>query len=152
MNTSSHTHPHTQDRTKPDTSPSTQQTYELVLFYDSECPLCAREMQHLKKKDHWHRIHLVAIQSDEMEDYPAVERSAAHQVLHGQLASGRVITGLDVTHKAWSLVGYGYATKILRVPLVRPVADRVYRLFARNRHRIAAVLTGQSRCQQCSIK
>jgi len=140
MNTSSHTHP------------GAQQTYELVLFYDSECPLCAREMQHLKKKDHWHRIHLVAIQSDEMEAYPEIDPAAAHQVLHGQLASRRVITGLDVTHKAWSLVGYGYVTKILRVPLVRPVADGVYRLFARNRHRIAAVLTGQSRCQQCSIK
>ena len=125
--------------------------HELVLFYDSECPLCVREMQHLKKKDHWNRIHLVSVQSEEMKDYPQVDTGAAHKVLHGQLASGRVITGLDVTHKAWSLVGYGYVTGVLRAPLVRPVADQFYKVFARNRHRIAALVTGQSRCQQCSI-
>ena len=130
---------------------SIKKAHELVVFYDGECPLCAREMQHLKRKDHWGRIHLVAIQSEEMRLYSHIDTHAAHKVLHGQLASGRGITGLDVTHKAWSLVGYGYVTGILRAPLVRPVADRFYNVFARHRHRIAALLTGKSRCSQCSI-
>ena len=130
---------------------SLKPTYELVLFYDSECPLCVKEMQHLKKKDHWNRIRLVAIQSEEMSHYPAINVDEAHKVLHGQLASGRIIKGLDVTHKAWSLAGFGYLTGVLRVPVVRPVADQVYKVFARNRHRIAALMTGQSRCSQCSI-
>lgn len=138
--------------TSSQTQSGTQPSYELALFYDSECPLCVREMQHLKKKDHWNRIHLVAIQSDEMAQYPNVNVDMAHKILHGQLASGRVITGLDVTHKAWSLVGLGHMTRVLRVPVIRPVADGFYRLFARHRHRIAALLTGQSHCKQCSIE
>jgi predicted DCC family thiol-disulfide oxidoreductase YuxK len=44
----------------------------LTIFYDGNCPLCAKEMQHLKKKDHDNLINLVDLHQDEFETlYPS---------------------------------------------------------------------------------
>lgn len=133
---------------------------ELTIFFDGSCPLCAREMQHLKRLDLQQRIELVDLSLPEsprwvQQYHPDINLLQADRILHGKNACGRIITGLDVTHLAWSLVGRGHWTAPLRWPLVRPLADRMYLLFARHRRRISALLSGQfrlafSRCLRCS--
>lgn len=122
---------------------------ELTLFYDGTCPLCVNEINHLKRLDQNRRIAFEDIHAEDFTNrYPDVDREEASAILLGDV-HGRRIRGLDVTHRAWSLVGRGWLTAPLRWPLIRPVADRVYLWFAPRRYRISGWLTGRQRCQRC---
>lgn len=125
---------------------------QLTIFYDGGCPLCVKEMRHLKKLDESGNIQFENINADDFRDrYPAISVEDANAYLHGQLANGDMIYGLDVTHAAWSQVGKGWLIAPLRWPLVKWVADKVYLGFAKHRNRISKLLTGQERCSQCRI-
>lgn len=125
----------------------------LTVFYDGRCPLCVREMRQLKRRDGANAIQLIDLHSEQFSPYAGrIDAVAADQILHGLTADGQLLLGLDVTHKAWSLVGRGWLTAPLRWPLIRWFADHGYRFFARHRSRIAYVLTGEKQCQQCAIE
>lgn len=126
---------------------------ELRIFYDGGCPLCLEEMKHLLSLDDKQSIDLVDINQQNFEErYPAINKHKANAILHGQLPDGSIILGLDVTHKAWSIVGKGHWTTILRWPVVRIVADLVYLIFAKYRHSLSRLITGKSRCESCSLE
>lgn len=123
----------------------------LTLFFDSYCPLCVKEMHLLKAKDEHQRLAFEDIHQPEFSlRFPHVDPASANAVLHGQLANGQMIYGLDVTAHAWALVG-NRLFQLLRLPLIRPVADIAYRLFARHRYRISFWVTGQARCENCNL-
>ncbi|MCE2570917.1 thiol-disulfide oxidoreductase DCC family protein [Motilimonas eburnea] len=121
---------------------------ELTIFYDALCPLCKREMKHIKQRDHLNKVALVDINQIDFEQrYPHICRQKANDILHGQTASGEILLGLDVTHQAWSLIGYGKWVSLLRKPLIKPVADKAYLLFAKHRYNISLLLTGKKRLE-----
>ncbi|MCH2454651.1 thiol-disulfide oxidoreductase DCC family protein [Idiomarina sp.] len=125
---------------------------KLIIFFDGGCPLCVKEMRHLRKLDEKRQITFENInEPDFNQRYPQVNVAKANQYLHGQVSSGEMIYGLDVTHAAWSLVGKGWMIAPLRWPVIRWFADKAYLFFARNRNRISKLLTGKERCAQCSI-
>ena len=110
----------------------------LRLYYDGLCPLCVSEIRQLRRLDLQGRLALEDINSPDFQTwFPHIDPIAADRVLHGELSDGTLITGLDVTCLAWQLVGKGHWFAFLRWPLIRPIADAVYRLFARHRHRIS---------------
>ncbi|MFC3025385.1 thiol-disulfide oxidoreductase DCC family protein [Vibrio zhugei] len=125
----------------------------LIVFYDGTCPLCAKEMDQLRKRDTQQRLHLVDLHSDEFAQFPDIDPVAASEILHAVDQQGRLLLGLDAVHKAWQMVGKGWVYAPLRWPLIRPVADWCYLFFARHRYRISFLFTGTSRCEsgQCSI-
>lgn len=111
------------------------------------------EMQHLKSHDHKNAIRLIDLHSNELEkSYPFINKQSAMQLLHGQLDTGEMLYGLDVTCKAWTLVGKYRWLSMLRWPLIKPVADIGYRFFARYRETIAYILTGKKHCISCAIQ
>ena len=123
---------------------------ELTIFYDATCPLCATEMDHLRRTDANHAIAFENIYADDFTArFPSIDRQEADRILHGQLADGKVITGLDVTYRAWCLVGKRRWVAILRWPMVAPIADRAYLFFARHRQRISRLVMGSKRTQSC---
>ena len=128
---------------------------ELTIFYDSACPLCANEMAQLKKNDRLNKIHLEDLNSEDLlTRYPDIDIEKANTILHGLTADGKMLLGLDVTAMAWGLTGKHCWVKLLRLPLIKPVADKAYLAFAKNRYRISYLLTGQKRCtaDSCSIE
>ena len=117
---------------------------ELRIFYDGGCPLCLAEMKHLLSLDVEQSIDLVDINQQGFEEkYPAINKDKADD---------SIILGLDVTHKAWTLVGKGRWTAILRWPVIRVVTDWAYLLFAKYRHPLSRLITGKSRCESCSLE
>jgi len=125
---------------------------ELTIFYDGGCPLCAAEMRHLHSRDRASKIAYEDIYAaDFSARFPQIDQQAADRILHGQLADGQLIYGLDVTYQAWVLVGKRRWVAILRWPIIKPIADLTYLFFAKHRNRISKLLTGQSRCDACSI-
>jgi predicted DCC family thiol-disulfide oxidoreductase YuxK len=124
-----------------------------TVFYDGCCPLCVAEMRTLAALDTAFQIEFVNLQApDFQEKWPQIDAKSADRILMGVTIDGEVLRGLDATHKVWSLVGKGYRTAWLRWPLIKPCADVVYRVFAKHRYKISAWITGQSRCESCSIE
>lgn len=124
----------------------------LTIFYDSHCPLCSAEIRQLEASDKAGRLRFVSLHADNFDQqYPHIDREYANRILHGQLDSGEILLGLDVTHRAWSMVGKHRWLAVLRWPIVRRLADGVYLLFARHRHRISYLFTGKSRCRSCTL-
>lgn len=112
-------------------------THALTLFYDSKCPLCAVEIQHMMRRDTHRVIRFEDIHAEDFSvRFPWLPPERAMQLLHGQRADGEVILGLDVTVLAWSLVGKQHWVAWLRWPGIRILADWGYRLFARYREPI----------------
>ena len=107
-------------------------------------------MRHLKHLDKDGAISIENIfESDFSERFPHINVEQANRILHGQLADGEVITGLDVTYHAWSLVDKKAWVSFLRWPILKHVFDVIYWLFAKYRQPISFLLTGQKRCEVC---
>ncbi|AWL10882.1 hypothetical protein HMF8227_00376 [Saliniradius amylolyticus] len=125
----------------------------LTLFYDGLCPLCQKEMSKLSQLDTDEKLRFVDIQQPDFEQrYPQIDYQAANERLHAITEQGEILTGLDVTYRAWQAVGHGWLIAPLRWPVVRIVADWAYAVFARHRYLISFVLTGQSRCRRCKVR
>lgn len=124
----------------------------LTLFYDATCPLCVREMRSLQSHDTEKHIKLVDIFSPEFAAYPDIDPKAASDRLHAYDADGNLLLGLDVTHRAWSLVGKPYLYAFTRWPIMKPVCDWAYLKFAKNRYHISGWLTGKKRCERCRLE
>lgn len=127
----------------------------LTIFYDSYCPLCVKEMRHLKKLDGGKKLNLVDVNDTSFSDtYPEISPQLALTKLHGYLfqqQGKQLITGLDVTYHAWRMVGRGWLIAPLRWPVIRWFSDRAYLWFARHRNVISEKLTGQPRCERCQL-
>jgi len=124
----------------------------LTIYYDGHCPLCMIEMKSLKKHDSKNTINLIDLHSDNFsEDHPHINKADAIGILHGQLNNGELLLGLDVSCKAWFLVGKHKWMTILRWPIIKTIADMFYRLFARHRSKISFLLTGKKSCNSCNL-
>lgn len=124
---------------------------KLRVFHDGSCPLCGTEIRHLQAADGAGEIEFEDIhQPDFAQRFPHVDPIEADRILHGELADGTPLYGLDVTVRAWSLAGRGRRVRWLRWPLIRPLADLGYRFFARHRHRISRLLSRKSACDRCA--
>ncbi|MEI8610554.1 DUF393 domain-containing protein [Enterovibrio sp. Hal110] len=131
----------------------------LTVFYDGSCPLCVAEMDQLRALNTDNHLRFEDILAPDFPSlYPTIDPVAASNVLHGILSESntpndeneRLLLGLDVTHKAWALVGKKRWIGVLRWPFIRWFADHAYLFFARNRYRISFLFTGKSRCEPCT--
>jgi predicted DCC family thiol-disulfide oxidoreductase YuxK len=121
----------------------------MIIFYDGNCPLCAKEMQSLKRADEENKITLEDINKEDFEHrFSNIKRADAMGYLHGQLDNGEMIYGLDVTFAAWQTVGKHAWLKIFQLPIIRSLADVGYWLFAKYRLQITSVVCSSN----CRIK
>ncbi|MDD1780262.1 DUF393 domain-containing protein [Enterovibrio sp. ZSDZ35] len=121
---------------------------KFTLFYDGSCPLCVAEMGKLRELNKQGMLGFEDILAPDFSDrYPEIDVKKANQILHGYTNDGRLLLGLDATHRAWSLVGKKPWIGLLRIPVVRWFADKLYLFFARNRYAISYLFTGKTRCQ-----
>ncbi|HIG67100.1 MAG TPA: DUF393 domain-containing protein [Porticoccaceae bacterium] len=123
---------------------------ELTIFYAAGCPLCAAEINHLERLDSDNKMVFENICAPHFsERFPHIDQQQADRILHGEWNDGRMIYGLDVTYFSCYLVGKCHWVAILRWPFLKQVAHLGYRVFARYRHRISALVTGKPRCDKC---
>ena len=125
---------------------------EITFLHDGECPLCAREVAMLRRLDRGRgRLAFDDIAAPAF-DASRYGRSQAELMarIHGLLADGTVIEGVEVFRRAYAAVGLGWLVAPTRWPLLRPLSDAAYRWFARNRLR----LTGRNEAcatDRCSV-
>lgn len=114
--------------------------HTLTIFYDGNCPLCTLEMAKLKHYDTKELIVLENLHQDNFETrFPDINTDKAMHILHGQY-QGKILLALDVTHRAWTLVGKGALVAPLQFPIVKQLAHGCYLLIAKYRHPISQCL------------
>jgi len=108
--------------------------WRFKLLYDGECPLCVREVKWLQ---HWNRRGRLAFEDITGDGFDPARYSTTRdelmQAMHGVFPDGRMVRAVDAFREAYSLVGLGWLLAPTRWPVLRPVFDALYRLFARYR-------------------
>ena len=125
----------------------------LTIFYDGQCPLCTLEMEKLKRYDTNNLIKLENLHQKNFTTlHPDIDADKAMRILHGKY-QGSTLLALDVTHRAWTLVGKGALVAPLRFPIIKQFAHLGYLVLAKYRHPISQYLyqrfgIGRQTCDQ----
>lgn len=113
----------------------------LTIFYDGQCPMCSTEMSHLKQYDKNNLITLVDLHQDDFASlYPDINFTDAMKILHGTY-QGELLLGLEVTHRAWTLVGKGMWVAPLNWPGIKTLSHWCYLGIAKYRLQISTYLS-----------
>jgi predicted DCC family thiol-disulfide oxidoreductase YuxK len=122
--------------------------FEIEVFHDGACPLCAREIRWLRRLDRRGRIRFTDI-ADPAFDPASVGLTfeALMARIHGRLPDGRIIEGVEVFRQLYAAAGFRRLAAVSRAPGLARLLDLGYWLFARNRLR----LTGRCLDQQCAL-
>lgn len=104
-----------------------------TLFYDGQCPLCAREIRTLRKLQRGNLIfadiHEQPEGSDTLPGHEALLRR-----LHLMTWTGEWVTGLQANVRAWSHTPVGFLFRPLLWPGIHWLASKVYERWADKRY------------------
>ena len=108
-------------------------TADLTLLYDGGCPLCLREVRFLKARDASARLAFVDVDdaSYEPSAWAGISYRQAMARIHAIKADGTVLKDVAVFREAYQLVGLGWMYAPTTWPLLGPLVDRLYTLWAK---------------------
>ena len=120
--------------------------FEIEVFFDGACPLCLREIRMLRRKDRKQRIRFTDIAAPEFDATTlGIPRTTLMDRIHGRLPDGTWVEGVEVFRRLYAAVGFNSIVAATRLPLIAPLLDLSYRLFAQNRLK----LTGRCSDSAC---
>ncbi|WP_192983118.1 thiol-disulfide oxidoreductase DCC family protein [Pseudomonas sp. EggHat1] len=128
--------------------------WPLTLYYDGDCPLCAREIGMLRRHASPQRLLLVDIAAADFDPMPlGVPLNAMQDRLHARWADGEWLLGLDASLWSWEAAGLGIWVAPLRWRPLRPLLEWGYRLFCRLRPHLARLPhpDGATRCRKGKV-
>lgn len=103
-----------------------------TLFYDGQCPLCAREIRTLRKLQRG-RLIFADIHEQRSGNTHLPSQEALLRRLHLMTWTGEWVTGLAANVRAWSHTPFGFLFRPLLWPGIFPIASRVYENWADRR-------------------
>ena len=89
----------------------------------------------------------IAAEGFDAVEHTGLEFETLMAEIYGRTSSGELVSGMEVFRQLYSAVGLGFVFAPTKWPLLRPVFDAAYRLFARNRLR----LTGRCKGKECEV-
>ncbi len=108
--------------------------WPLTLYFDGDCPLCAREIKLLRRRASEERLQLVDMSEAGFEAQAlGFSHEQMQASLHARFADGRWVKGLDATLWAWRAAGLGAWAAPLTWRATRPLLSVAYRVFCRLR-------------------
>lgn len=105
-----------------------------ILFYDGQCPLCNREMGHLRKAADDQLVLQDIHELDNPEIWPGTTAEQLLKRLHLLRESGDFEIGLKANVGAWSHTRIGWLFRFLLWPGIRQVVEMVYVRWADRRY------------------
>lgn len=121
----------------------------IEVFYDGGCPLCRREMDLLKRWDRRRQIRFSDINDQTFS--PQIVGKTHEELmarLHGRLPDGTWLEGVEVFRRLYATVGFGPIVWLTRFPVLSPLLDIGYAIFARHRLRLTSRCTAESCSRQ----
>jgi predicted DCC family thiol-disulfide oxidoreductase YuxK len=100
---------------------------KLEVLYNSECPICDREIKHYKKISN-SDISYVPISPASLNSWGLSENQAAKK-LHARLG-GKKVVGVDAFVEIWAKLPYYWIlATFVKLPPVKFLADNMYSIF-----------------------
>ncbi len=118
---------------------------ELTILYDGGCPLCVREVRFLGQRDQ--RCHpgaprLAFVDINAVDYEPAAHGGVSYREAMGRIhaleATGAVVKDVAVFRRAYQLVGLGWLYAPTAWPLLAPLVNALYAIWASARLRITS--------------
>jgi len=82
-------------------------------------------------------IILVNLHDNDFENnFSHIDPNQAMRILHGEY-QGNILLALDVTHRAWTLVGKGWLVAPLQFPIIKQISHAIYLILAKYRQPIS---------------
>ncbi|MFZ0409536.1 MAG: DUF393 domain-containing protein [Cyanobium sp.] len=110
---------------------------QLTILYDGGCPLCVREVRFLERRDRQRssaQPQLAFIDIDSPDYTPAAWGGIGYREAMGRIhaiaADGTVLRDVAVFRRAYDLIGLSWLYAPTHWPLLGPLADALYRLWA----------------------
>jgi len=118
------------------------------VFYDSQCPLCRREIDMIRKKDTQGRIKLTDLAATGFAPTDTGKSlDTLMREIHGRYADGEIVVGVEVFREIYSRLGFGWLVRPTKLPFVGWVMDRGYDFFAKLRYRSALKRYNKNACE-----
>lgn len=117
------------------------------VFFDGECPLCAKEVAFVRRLDRGARVRFTDIAAPDF-DAGAIGRTQADLMarIQGRLPDGTFVEGVEVFRRMYSATAFAPLVVLTRLPGISHLLDASYRWFAKNRLR----LTGRCDSNACA--
>jgi len=126
-------------------APSLNREYTVV--YDGDCKVCTRLSRMLIKWDTRHQLEVVSSQQPGVQArFPWIPPRAYVEALQLVARNGTTWQGSAAVEQLLNVLPKGRLISwIFKIPFARPLADRFYRWFARNRYKLGCGSHCQSR-------
>ena len=119
--------------------------FDIEVFHDGACPLCAREIALLRRLDRRARVRFTDIAEPGFDaSSVGIDWEVLMRRIHGRLPDGSLVEGVEVFRRLYTAVGYGALVAVTRWPGVEQLLELAYRLFARHRLRMTGRCTDEA--------
>lgn len=110
----------------------------LRLLWDSDCPLCVKEVNFLRRRMEKYEqepVIFVDIAEDTYtpEENAGIDYATAMGRIHAVKANGEVLVGIDAFAAVYERIGLGWVYAATKLPVVGAVADWAYDFWADRR-------------------
>ena len=119
---------------------------DVEAFYDSDCPVCSREVDWLRNRDVFQRIRFVDVATPGFDP----GRDAGMPIdrlgdcIQARLETGEVLEGADAFRRLYEVACLERAQRLQRTPLLSPVVGLGSRWLAEQRMRRACRRVGRA--------
>jgi predicted DCC family thiol-disulfide oxidoreductase YuxK len=110
-----------------------QDSWQIKLLYDGECPLCVREVNFLRKRDAGRGLVVFVDIADDNYNPEAnggIDFETAMGRIHAVLRDGTVIKNVEVFRQVYEILGMGWVYAATKWPVIGAVVDALYGIWA----------------------
>jgi len=107
------------------------------IYYDGWCSACTKSAELFTRLDKGRGLVVcIDFRSDTQHmETVDIDPTALAASLHTQTPDGVVLSGPEAIRHAFTMLGHRHSTSWTALPIIRPIVDACYRVFARNRLR-----------------
>lgn len=109
-------------------------TWQINLLYDGECPLCLWEVEMLKRKDKGRGVVKFTDIADpdySPADNGGIDYETAMGRIHAVRSDGTILKNVEVFRQVYQVLGAGWVYAPTGWPIIGPLVDWAYGLWAR---------------------
>jgi len=109
-----------------------------TLIYDGDCSFCKGWVEWARKRDAEQKLEFITCQSDERKQrFPQIQEADCLKGMYVVLPDGRFFWGADaLSYFLGAVSGWRWSAGLFRIPGALFIARPIYRLIARNRHKM----------------
>jgi predicted DCC family thiol-disulfide oxidoreductase YuxK len=126
-----------------------ESNFNFTMFFDGACPMCSREVRMIRGRDKHNRIRFIDTTSSSFNPQDFGISSDPNRLIHGMMKDGSIVIGVEVFRQVYKEIGLGWLLAPTGWPILRPIFDFIYRIFARYRKQIGRLFGRNCETNTC---